>query len=184
MVRRLVRKLRHWKQRYDKNAEFVWARVLVWQGEQVVPGEPIPEDLNSNKTKLRRFWESRVIQLAEFEDPDVATGEVPEIPEPQVGEVVKDGNRKWRIEGHEGTFSTKKAATVALVELNAAKVRTIIDNEAVRLEAEVAEKAAAAENDAALVVTDEVETTESELAAESIDDDSWLEGNQNKEIPV
>lgn len=82
-MRKKVRTLRHWKQRFDKNAEFIWRRPITWQGKLVTAGDPIPKDLQENKTKLRRFWEARVIELAQFEEPDVLTGQKPEpTPEP------------------------------------------------------------------------------------------------------
>ena len=73
-MRRKVRTLRHWKQRFDKNAEFVWRRPLVYAGRAYRPGDSIPSDLGKNKTKLRRFWESKTIELAQFEDRNVLTG--------------------------------------------------------------------------------------------------------------
>jgi len=76
-MRTKVRTLRHWKQRFDKNAEFIWRRPIIWQAKLVKAGDPIPEELQKNKTKLRRFWEARVIELAQFEEPDVATGQKP-----------------------------------------------------------------------------------------------------------
>lgn len=79
-MRKKVRTLRHWKQRFNKNADFIWRRPIIWQGENMEPGDPIPEALAKNPTKLRRFWESRVIELAEFEEPDVLTGQKPQAP--------------------------------------------------------------------------------------------------------
>lgn len=76
MARQAVRKLRHWKQRWNKNAAFVWRRKIMYAGELTEPGSPIPEALAKAPTKLRRFWESHTIELAEFEAPDVATGQV------------------------------------------------------------------------------------------------------------
>lgn len=73
---RKVRKLRHWKQRFDKNAAFVWRKGLVYQGQRIVLGAPIPKELADSPTKLRRFWESGTIELAEFDAPNVATGQV------------------------------------------------------------------------------------------------------------
>lgn len=73
---KLIRKLRHWKQRFHKNAAFIWRRQLLFQGNLTEPGMPIPEILAENPTKLRRFWESKVIELAEFDAPNVATGMV------------------------------------------------------------------------------------------------------------
>lgn len=69
-----VRTLRHWKQRFDKNAAFVFRRRIIYDGKQYKPGDAIPKVLQSNPTKLRRFWESKTIELALFEAPDVATG--------------------------------------------------------------------------------------------------------------
>lgn len=73
---RKVRKLRHWKQRYDKNAKFIWRKNILWNGKPVVSGTSIPKELEAAPAKLRRFWESHIIELAEFEDPDVLTGRV------------------------------------------------------------------------------------------------------------
>lgn len=70
----LVRRLRHWKQRFNQNAEFVWRKQMTFGGETVKPGQPIPQELKDNPVKLRRFWESRAIELAEFDEPNVATG--------------------------------------------------------------------------------------------------------------
>jgi len=86
--RRLIRKLRHWKQQYDKNAEFIWRRRMFFRGVQTIAGDPIPEELAKNKTKLRRFWESKVIELAEFEAPNVATGVVDKKPVYEEGDNV------------------------------------------------------------------------------------------------
>ena len=77
-----IRKLRHWKQRFDPNAAFVCRRLMQWGGETYEPGDRIPEELAANKAKLRRFWESGWIELAEFDAPNVATGQV----EPAVGD--------------------------------------------------------------------------------------------------
>jgi len=74
-MRTKIRTLRHWKQRFQKDAEFIWRRPVTWQGKQVKAGDLIPKSLAENPTKLRRFWESRAIELAQFEEPDVLTGQ-------------------------------------------------------------------------------------------------------------
>lgn len=74
---RKVRTLRHWKQRFQENAKFIWRRPVTWDSKDVKAGDPIPESLANNRNKLRRFWEAKVIELAEFEAPDVATGQAP-----------------------------------------------------------------------------------------------------------
>lgn len=76
-MRKQIRKLRHWKQRFNRNAEFVFRRKVTWGNRVYEPGDPIPKELQASPTKLRRFWESRTVELAEFEDPDVATGQKP-----------------------------------------------------------------------------------------------------------
>jgi hypothetical protein len=95
-MRKQVRKLRHWKQRFDKNAEFIWRRPTSYANKQYKPGDLIPDELKSNPTKLRRFWESTRIELAEFEDPNVLTGQV-DLIKPTDGIVVESGKGSWFI---------------------------------------------------------------------------------------
>ena len=71
-----VHKLRHWKQQYHPNAAFICRRRMAWGGRTYEPGGRIPKELAANKAKLRRFWEAGWIELAEFEAPNVATGQV------------------------------------------------------------------------------------------------------------
>lgn len=75
MARR-IRALRHWKQRFDPNAAFVWRKRTEWGDQVFEPGDPIPDEIieEMGRTKLRRFWESHFVELAEFEDPDVLSG--------------------------------------------------------------------------------------------------------------
>ena len=68
-------KLRHWKQRFDKNVSFVWSRSILFGGSYTKVGEIIPDVLSKNPIKLKRFWESRVIELKDFKAPDVQTGQ-------------------------------------------------------------------------------------------------------------
>lgn len=64
-----VRKLRHWKQQFDKNAKFIWRKPVLYGASHAVVGDAIPEDLFNNKHKLRNFWEAQVIELSLFEEP-------------------------------------------------------------------------------------------------------------------
>lgn len=73
--RQPIRKLRHWKQIWNKNAAFIWRRPTTYGGKEYQPGDAIPKELQDSPTKLRRFWESKRIELAEFEAPNVATGQ-------------------------------------------------------------------------------------------------------------
>jgi hypothetical protein len=70
-----MRNVRHWKQRFDPNAEFVWRKGVVYDNERVVYGQPISPKLKADKARLRRFWDARVIELAEFIEPNVLTGQ-------------------------------------------------------------------------------------------------------------
>ena len=79
-MRKPIRRLRHWKQRFNPRVVFICRRRMNWGGVVYEPGDPIPEELAANKTKLRRFWEAHWIELAEFEAPNVATGRVDELP--------------------------------------------------------------------------------------------------------
>jgi hypothetical protein len=72
-----IRKLRHWKQQFNDNAVFVWRRSTLWYGNPVQAGDVIPEELFRNKGKLKRFWDAKYIELAEFPQPDVLTGTLP-----------------------------------------------------------------------------------------------------------
>ncbi len=72
------RRLRHWKQQYNTNSDFIWNRSLTWEGKKTKVGKTIPKSLAQNKRKLRAFWEAGVIQLAEFVAPNVRTGIVEE----------------------------------------------------------------------------------------------------------
>lgn len=78
-VMRSPRKFRHWKQKFDKNARMVWARPIKFNGVLWEAGTEIPQQLKDNKGKLSRFWESRIIQLLDFESPDVTTGQIPNV---------------------------------------------------------------------------------------------------------
>jgi hypothetical protein len=71
--RKIIRKLRHWKQRFDRDAAFVWRKALRWTDDvRVVPGEIVSEEIlaQMGTAKLRRFWESGMIELAELENRD------------------------------------------------------------------------------------------------------------------
>ena len=91
----MMRRLRHWKQRYDPNAAFVCRRPLTWDGQTYQPGDRIPDGLSANQGKLRRFWETGWIELAEFAAPDVATGQPHQPTSPEGVSVARRGS--WYI---------------------------------------------------------------------------------------
>jgi len=76
MAQRNYTRVRHWKQRFNKNAKFLCRRNFTWDGKEYHPGDLIPKGLEENKGKLRRFWEAQWIELAMFDTPDVSTGRV------------------------------------------------------------------------------------------------------------
>ena len=78
-----IRKVRHWKQRFDPAAAFVCRRRIVWGAKIYERGDLIPDQLAGNKVKLRRFWDSGVIELWEENpepEPDVKAGEESQAP--------------------------------------------------------------------------------------------------------
>lgn len=74
MARR-IRPLRHWKQRFNPNARFIFRKQTRWDGSTTFqPGDEVPPGLLPPH-KLRRFWEAGRVELAEFDEPrDVSTG--------------------------------------------------------------------------------------------------------------
>ena len=110
---KLIRKLRHWKQRYDPNARFICRRRMRWGGLIYESGDPIPEQLAESKSKLRRFWEAGRIELAEFEVPGVA----PRLP----AGATLDHRGSWRIvalaDGTERRANGREAYLGLLAEL-------------------------------------------------------------------
>ena len=123
-----VRRLRHWKQRFKENAKFIWRTRTVYAGRECQPGDTIPKDLEGKPTKLRRFWESRRIELAEFEVPNVVTGQVekPAAPVPDLdlpeGVTVAKGKGSWFVvttPGGKRMANGKKALAELLDELRA-----------------------------------------------------------------
>lgn len=58
--------MRHWKQRFNPKADFVWNRPIVIEGRQFLKGDPIPKEILAkiNQHRLRRWWEARAIALA------------------------------------------------------------------------------------------------------------------------
>lgn len=81
------------KERLNADTDLVWAKSLLWNGEQTKVGDPIPETLRANRGRLKSFWEARVITYPD--DPritpaDVVTAEA----EAPADEVVLTGT--WR----------------------------------------------------------------------------------------
>ena len=117
-ARRKIRSLRHWKQRFDKNASFIWRRDVQWDGKRSFKaGDEIPQDVldEMGPTKLRRLWESHRIELAEFDIPNPRTGVVEKVPEPERPEgvvvtaiggnwhsVTVDGGQPRKVRGAKG----------------------------------------------------------------------------------
>jgi hypothetical protein len=87
----VIRKIRHWKQRFDPKARMVWRKRVRWpnrDGKGLMtfePGDVVPawviKSMNGNK--LRNLWEAGRIELLGFEAPNVRTGVVDPPPEPQ-----------------------------------------------------------------------------------------------------
>lgn len=87
-------KLRHWKQRFDKDAAFVWRKSILYGKGYTKIGGKIPKELAADRNRLRRFWESGVIELKEFKEPQdiLRPTKVDDVtPEGQEGDVTPEG---------------------------------------------------------------------------------------------
>ena len=58
------RRMHHWKEHFDRNAEHVWSRSVIVEGLRLEPGSPV-DSSKMRWTKLRRLWECGWIQRAE-----------------------------------------------------------------------------------------------------------------------
>ena len=97
MPRRVVRKFRHWRQRFDPNGPFIWRRRTTFGPETYEPGDPIPDLLQAHKAKLRRFWESQWVELADFQEKDVSTGQSEQWDDLPPGVTVGKGKGTWYV---------------------------------------------------------------------------------------
>lgn len=90
-----IRKVRHWKQRFDPNVAMIFRKRIKWDVEKTfMPGQRVPDGL-LDRNKLRRWWEFGLIELAQFEAPNVATGVV-DNPLPD-GVTVEKLKGNWRL---------------------------------------------------------------------------------------
>ena len=90
----IIRKMRHWRQRFDPKAEFIFRRARTYDGKTYQPGEKIPKALKENRRKLLFMWEAKYIELAEWEAPKTAFNSPPESKDPTkelAGVTVPDG---------------------------------------------------------------------------------------------
>ena len=128
-VVKAIRKIRHWKQRWDPNAAFVWRKETRWPKPSksgrtstrvVFPAGSVltPWVIESmGKAKLRRFWESHRIELLEFNAPNVATGQAQITP----GE---ETTRPMKVARPKPAKAKKKAARKKASRKKAARKRT------------------------------------------------------------
>ena len=68
------RRARHWKQRFDPGARFIFRQRGNWYGTTYEIGDPIPEQLQNDYRRLRRAWDQRRIELEVFEPISVPDG--------------------------------------------------------------------------------------------------------------
>lgn len=94
---------RHWRQRFDPNADFVFRRSVLFNGERVQIGQPVDKTALGVRHRLRLWWEARIVELAPAARP---TGSVTPRGGPWFDVVLPDGS-KQTVRG--------KAAAEALV---------------------------------------------------------------------
>ena len=73
-------RIRHWKQRYDPDAKFVFLKRMRLgldpKKPNVVPGDPVPSgDIRLGRGRLKRWWDAGIIGRADWVDPDDAKRE-------------------------------------------------------------------------------------------------------------
>lgn len=66
---------RHWKQKFDPDAKFIFLRRLKLgldpKNPVVQPGDPVPTgDVRLGKHRLKKWWAAEIIGLADFKAPD------------------------------------------------------------------------------------------------------------------
>lgn len=101
-----IRRQRHWKQKFDPAAEFVWRRSLTFGGRRVRAGDPVDKDSlvhdpRALLVKLRRLWNAEYIELANFDAPDATTGAVVTKEEREAPRVVRRAG-PWYYVLHKG----------------------------------------------------------------------------------
>ncbi len=70
-----MKRVRHWKQRFDPDAKFVFLRRLKLGLDPkrpiVVPGDPVPTgDVRLGRARIKRWWHAGIIGLADFKYPE------------------------------------------------------------------------------------------------------------------
>lgn len=65
----VVRKTRHWRQRWTDGAKYVFTKAFLYEGKMTKIGQPVPADLltKAKRHKLKSMWEARRIALAPSE---------------------------------------------------------------------------------------------------------------------
>lgn len=77
------RRIRHWKQRFDVEADMVFLKKLRMGDDPkkpyVLPGEPVTEELKQllGKNRLNNFWRARCIGLREWYQEHIASEQDP-----------------------------------------------------------------------------------------------------------
>lgn len=75
MTERKFTRARHWKQRFTPGARFKFRKRGNWYGKTYDVGDPIPQELQDDHRRLRRAWDTRLIELEVFEPIHVRTGQ-------------------------------------------------------------------------------------------------------------
>jgi len=163
-------------------------------------GAEVPEALTASPTKLRRFWESRVIELRDFEPPNVITGQ-PEKPKEQEpldlelelpeGVSVERGKGSWFLvtdqDGDEHKANGKKALDELLEAIKDAAADASEDDDQDDQDASDEEEGQDDDQDAeGFEEVDDDAGSEDAEASEVADDaepdeDDWLDGDATSE---
>ena len=64
-------RLRNWRERFNPGVEFVFRRPILWLDKQYLPGDTLPDDLKTNRGKLRTLWDAGRIELRDMVDTEL-----------------------------------------------------------------------------------------------------------------
>ena len=76
MARKIGRvRARHWKQRFQPGARYIFRKRGNWYGVTYEVGARIPQELQDDYRRLRRAWDTRLIELEIFDPVHVNSGQ-------------------------------------------------------------------------------------------------------------
>ena len=135
-----VRKYRHWRQRFNPDAAFVLRRPLLIFGEPFPRGHRLSDEqvLAIGRTKIRRWWESKAIELADFADDAVAR---PQRDENRPETPRERQESPERVDSNDAPPKADKAPEIAIQDVGGSWYSVTIDGETTKVRGRAAVEA-------------------------------------------